>query len=513
MWGIQRCAFVRIFHDPTPPPHSRSLCITSSVALTDFSSFLDNPALSDIDFVISNRENRRATLPAHRVVLCAASPVFAALIQGKTPFVLNQDTQIVVNKNDPRPQLRLVLNSQADAEAARLIFRSIYSNGKAMASLGAEDEGAQLQLLAALRLGVRCGVAGAVAAAAWRLQAAAAADGTSCRSWAAVMAILELPEDCFEALSAETVESARQSLLRELGDLDVTMSDEERVKQLEGLPVAAVTSLLSSEETRASCEEVALAAATWYSAQGSAKHAARLAECLRLGWLSPVTLSVVVRRLDWLQAAVGQEQLLDIIAFAAGPSDYKRMLIDMDAGLISTNPAWFKTGGSQGSHDLAQERVMSFSVESIAAAIDSVVAGGEEVKLRGCEPVFIRGFTLQPELHVEPYCIDGEADSKAGAMLTFAVATEFCSVKSGPKIPWLDAKWECTLLAAHSGTGAWSSRTSMDFMPSPGCCHCWCDKFELGPLAAWDLAVFEAKGLLKEGDDALVLRMVLKGGE
>jgi hypothetical protein len=261
------------------------------------------------------------------------------------------DLSVAVERQRPaRPRVELMVDDAEDVKAAQLLFRSIYAGVRAL------EGTSQALVLSVLRLADRFQV-NQTAVAAGRLLQGIPTDQIE---WSTVEALFSLPEACLEAPAFRAaLQAARNKLQQQLGDLDAAMGNAVKRQQLLSLPLTALCALLRDDRTRASCEDTALAVATfWCHKRWGAKDrgedgaalgeegerelqhsAARLAGVVRLGRLHPVVLLTVAARSAWVQAALAREQLLELTAFAATAELTKRLGFTMVAAWLKSSPS------------------------------------------------------------------------------------------------------------------------------------------------------------------------------
>ncbi|KAI8463473.1 MAG: hypothetical protein J3K34DRAFT_462419 [Monoraphidium minutum] len=397
--------------------------------------------------------------------------------------------------------LELIVEEEADVEAARLLCRAIYGGAPALEGAG------QAQLLAVLRLADRF-EARRCADAAGRALAAIPSEQLR---WETVEEVCRLPGACRDAPAfAPALAAAAAKLQARFGDLDAAMQEQGAGERLLSLPLGCADTALAvaghwymrrwwkeeaeeaEEEER---EEAAAAEAGPASDEARRQDARALAAVLRLGRLSPVVAATIVPRTSWLAAAVGMPRLLDVVAFTAGGDEYARGAWEKDprGGVFAARPEWFLPARPPSAVERVVFDVQATAEEMRGAVEEALAADDGEAWLWPCAPRFFRGFLWQPRLSVSR--CDGVL-VKFGLYMSLAneglvneAAEEQiipCHVSTHPvQQPGSD----------HASVPAWSS-----VLPVCTCSNWgWDDGWELGPQAGWDPAAWEAKGLLLEG--------------
>lgn len=286
----------------------------------------------------------------------------------------------------------------------QLLYRAIYSGQKALA--GASFA----QLITVARLAHGFGVQRCAEMAASQLASATADD----LSWDMVEAVFAIPSPCSQLPAfAPLLAAARGRLQAELGDLEATMRDESARGRLMALPLATLTALLSEGATRAACEATVLAvASSWFAEAfadearqppGAKEQAAQaLAGCVRFARLPPAVLAAVAPRTEWVAAAVGLQQLLDLAAFAAAGAEGQKVMLEDKHGLVATHPHWFRPQRPPSAVAGAAFDVKVTAEELRVAAVKARAEckPGGRVYVRPCPPVFYIGFSWRPQIEV-----------------------------------------------------------------------------------------------------------------
>ncbi|KAI8476703.1 MAG: hypothetical protein J3K34DRAFT_516287 [Monoraphidium minutum] len=450
-----------------------------------------------------------ATLPGHRMLLHWASP--------------------------------LIVEEEADVEAARLLCRAVYAGAAALQGAG------QAALLAVLRLADRFEVSQCASAAARAL----AAVPREQLDWETAKGVYCLPEACQRAPACGGVlAAAGDKLQAELGDLDAAMRDEGKRARLLALPLGALCALLRDGRTRASCEDAALAVASrWYKrrwaaaadagedAQGEAAAAAAgreaegaaaeeegggegaaaaavaaaaeppgdearrrdaraLAGALRLGRLSPIVALTVALRTPWLVEAVMLPHMHSIAAFTAGGKHYARAVLrdGARAGCFESNPEWFLPARPpSGAICTVQGEITSDELEALVKEAPAV--SGEDraacAPLRGAELIYFRGFACRWQVHVK---------APPGGSLSFGLFLHFedeglFDIACGQVLAC-----HATAEAVHKA-GALCTKLTRTTVLTPllGQEYGWPNFWDVGRQMGFDPARWEARGLLLEG--------------
>lgn len=214
-----------------------------------------------------------------------------------------------------RPVLKIVLEDEAQVEAAKLVLEVMYAGGTACEILQGTSH---LTLLQVILLADRFGVHRCMDLATQLLCSTPSDDPF--QSWEVMRTVYSLPDSCTQAPEFRRVkEHAQKVLFQRLGDLEVFVSLQvapvpaptsavppiKPIPTVQRLPAAALIDLLSSSSTRA-FEEAIFMVATWW-ATGS-KHPsntkearAALAACVRLPHISRLYLQTVVAHCRWFK--------------------------------------------------------------------------------------------------------------------------------------------------------------------------------------------------------------------
>ncbi|GBF96534.1 hypothetical protein Rsub_09117 [Raphidocelis subcapitata] len=250
----------------------------------------------------------------------------------------------------PAP-LELAVDCAADAAAAELLLRCVYSTADAGRPLRGADEGTLLRVL--------CLADRLAAGRVLRAAAAALASPPGGLSLAAAAAALALPPCRGGAPGvAPLAAAAADALVAGLGDLDAALLDRESTARLQALPAPALFALLSDARTRGSegaavhaFAEWAAAAAPGLASAGGADCGGRgggedtlrgiVVGCLRVQHLGALYSATVAAPLlaDALGAATARE--LFVAAFAAGaPEAVRARLAEMEILPLVAHAAW-----------------------------------------------------------------------------------------------------------------------------------------------------------------------------
>jgi hypothetical protein len=137
------------------------------------------------------------------------------------------------------------------------------------------------------------------------------------------------------AAGRQLLENAAERLQQQLGDLEVSLQDAGRRRQLEALPQPALLALLRDPETRVAAESSAVAAvALWVGAQEAAgsggsgggvplEQRQQLAAAIRMAQLPSVYLGTVVPAMGWLQGLITPQQMVTLFVAAGVPARYR----------------------------------------------------------------------------------------------------------------------------------------------------------------------------------------------
>ena len=291
-----------------------------------------------------------AALPAHRLVLQASSEWARASLSPEWAGGKGAGSAATA-----LPALELRLDDAAEAAAAELLLRALYST----ADMAAPRRGAgQEALLRVMRLADRLSAPAAEAAAARAL----AAEGEL--AWATVEALFSLPPLRAAApAAAPLLAAARDALHARFGDLDAALADAGAREELLALPFAAIAALLADGRTRAGSENTAVfVAAEWVarhhhghqgggggggctgSASGGtadeADEGAALAAALRAPHATPLFLASVAARVPPLSRHVPAGDLLLAAAFAGQPERVRATLLTDKDSPLARRAAW-----------------------------------------------------------------------------------------------------------------------------------------------------------------------------
>jgi hypothetical protein len=167
--------------------------------------------------------------------------------------------------------------------------------------------------------------------------------------WPTVLWSFRQPDGMADLDSSRLLQrQARERVQQLLGDLELTVQQQEKRQQLGQLPHAALKVLLEEWETRVAAESTAVAAvALWVAAQEAAGGAVtleerqELADCIRMVQLPPLYLATVVPGMAWLQGVVTMQDALMLAAARGVPQlDRDTLHIENFVPFKEREPQW-----------------------------------------------------------------------------------------------------------------------------------------------------------------------------
>jgi hypothetical protein len=177
----------------------------------------------------------------------------------------------------------------------------------------------------------------------------ALSDRAAAEDWEAVVAVYCLPESTQKLPECGAAVQAAQALLVEvLGDLEVDwdIKQEQKQKQLLGLPFQWLQQLLQHQNTKVASEDtVVFTIDAWlkYNNRTATKQEQRdLAQTIRVAHCSPLFVGTVMPGCPWLVQAWGVEDLMAASVLACKPNQQAVDCIWSMDELRRRHPAWAK---------------------------------------------------------------------------------------------------------------------------------------------------------------------------
>ncbi len=272
--------------------------------------------------------------------------------------------------------------------------------------------------------------------------------------WDALNCILQLPAAYSESpLFSSLFSKAGDLLQQQLGDLEEIWASSEGRERFLALPLKGVELLLGDKRTRVASENTVLVAATLWVQQHSnslsegAKK--RLAELIRLPYLTPLYASGMLLSLPWLVSAVGMARLMAAVGVGHAMNTTTR-----SAQPAMTEGLEYPASWSLGQRPMSHRRQASIKLCLHVDQLKTMYEGGDP---HTAPPMFFAGleWTLRVNYTATPPGTAPAAGAgNRGAISVDAIPHIPSSVKRTPERVLLQILQGCITCHAGNATAA-----------------------------------------------------------